>query len=85
MRFDHLFIAFCVFAGAVLGLLGQQSSALFGVVPPLMPLLIVILLFDLDAAYARGLPVMTSVPTQTRVIAFIGGAIALILSGGSGS
>ncbi len=83
MRFDHFFIAFCVFSGAVLGLLGLQSPALFTVVPPLMALLIVILLFDVGAAYARGLPVMTSVSTQTRVIAFIGGAIALILSGGS--
>ena len=82
MRFEYFFIAFGIFAGAALALLGQQSPALFKAIPALMWLLGAILLFDVGGAYLRGVPVMTSVTTQTRVIAFFGGAAALILSGG---
>jgi hypothetical protein len=82
MRFDYFFIAFGIFAGAALALLGQQSPALFKAIPALMWLLGAILLFDVGGAYLRGVPVMTSVSTRTRVIAFFGGAAALILSGG---
>jgi hypothetical protein len=82
MRFDYFFIAFGIFAGAALALLGPQLPQLFKTIPPLMALLGAILLFDLGGAYLRGVPVMTSVSTQTRVIAFVGGAVALILSGG---
>jgi hypothetical protein len=82
MRFDYLFIAFGILAGAALTLLGLQAPAVFKAAPALMWLLGAILLFDVASAYWRGVPVMTSVSTQTRVIAFCGGALALIVSGG---
>ena len=85
MRFDYFFIAFGIFAGAALALLSPQLPQLFKTIPPLMVLLVAILLFDLGGAYVRGVPVMTSVPTQTRVFAFVSGAVALILSGGGWS
>jgi hypothetical protein len=82
MRYDYIFIAFGIFAGAALSLLGMQSPAVFKAIPALMWLLGIILLFDIGGAYLRGVPVMTSVSTQTRVFAFVGGAVAMILSGG---
>jgi peptidoglycan/LPS O-acetylase OafA/YrhL len=82
MRFDYVFIAFGIFAGAALALLSPQAPQVFKVIPPLMALLGAILLFDVGAAYVRGVPVMTSTSTQTRVFAFLAGALALILSGG---
>ncbi|MGL4635414.1 MAG: hypothetical protein ACRCWF_05485 [Beijerinckiaceae bacterium] len=82
MRFDYIFIALGVIAGAGLSLLRLYVPALFTAIPPMMWLLGAILLVDLVSAYARGVPVMTSVSTTTRVVAFCGGAIALIISGG---
>lgn len=82
MRFDTLFMAFGVLAGAVIALLGIQGPAIFKAVPAMLWLLGAILLFDIASAYIRAVPVMTSVTTSTRVIAFCGGAVALILSGG---
>ncbi|MFM9976137.1 MAG: hypothetical protein ACKVON_16385 [Beijerinckiaceae bacterium] len=82
MRFETIFVAFGVIAGAGLSLLGLQAPALFKSAPALMWLLGAILLFDIASAYLRGVPVMTSVSTTTRVFGFCGGALALILSGG---
>ncbi len=82
MRYDYIFIAFGVFAGAALSLLGLQLPAVFKAIPALMWLLGAILLFDVGGAYLRGVPVMTSVSTQTRILAFVGGVVALIVSGG---
>jgi hypothetical protein len=81
MRFDHAFIAFGILAGAALPLIGAAVPAMRAV-PALIWLLGAILVFDLAGAYARGVPVTGSVPTQTRVLAFIGGAAALLLTGG---
>ncbi len=81
MRFDHIFIAFGIFAGAALSLLGGHVPAVKAV-PALLLLLGAILLFDFAAAYIRGVPVMSSVPTMTRAAAFIGGGVAMLLSGG---
>jgi len=81
LRFDHLFIAFGVLAGAALSLAAAALPAMKSV-PALLWLLGAILIFDLAAAYIRGVPVMGSVPTLTRVLAFVGGAAALLLSGG---
>jgi hypothetical protein len=82
MRYDYIFIAFGIFAGAALALIGPQLPASLKALPPLLWLLLAVLAFDLVGAYARGVPVMESVSTNTRVIAFVCGAVALILSGG---
>ncbi len=81
MRFDHIFIAFGIFAGAALALIGAQAPAIKAV-PALMLLLGAILVFDLAAAYIRGVPVMTSVSAITRAVAFVGGGVAMLISGG---
>ena len=81
MRFDHIFIAFGIFAGAALSLIGAQAPVVKAV-PALMLLLIAILLFDLAASYIRGVPVMASVSAMTRAFAFVGGGVALLISGG---
>ncbi len=81
MRFDHIFIAFGIFAGAALTLIGGQVPAIRAV-PALMLLLGAILIFDLAAAYIRGVPVMTSVSAITRAVAFVGGGVAMLISGG---
>ncbi len=81
MRFDHIFIAFGIFAGAALALIGAQVPAIKAV-PALMLLLGAILVFDLAAAYIRGVPVMTSVSAITRAVAFVGGGVAMLISGG---
>ena len=39
-------------------------------------------LFDLAAAHIRGVPVMTSVSAITRAVAFVGGGVAMLISGG---
>jgi hypothetical protein len=82
MRYDYIFIAFGIFAGAALSLLGMQAPQIFKAIPVLMWLLGAILLFDVGGAYLRGVPVITSVSTQTRILAFAGGVVALIVSGG---
>jgi hypothetical protein len=82
MRFDYIFIALGVIAGAGISLLRLYAPGLMTAIPPMMWLLGAILLVDLIGAYWRGVPVMTSVTSTTRVIAFCGGAIALIISGG---
>jgi hypothetical protein len=81
MRFDHIFMAFGVFAGAALSLIGAQVPALKAV-PALLLLLGAILVFDLATAYIRGVPVMSSVSAITRAFAFVGGGAAMMLSGG---
>ena len=81
MRFDHVFIAFGILAGAALSLIGAQVPAIKAV-PALMLLLGAILLFDLAAAHIRGVPVMTSVSAITRAVAFVGGGVAMLISGG---
>jgi hypothetical protein len=78
MRYDYIFIAFGIFAGAALSLLGMQAPQIFKAIPVLGA----ILLFDVGGAYLRGVPVITSVSTQTRILAFAGGVVALIVSGG---
>ncbi len=82
MRFDYIFIALGVIAGASISLLRLHAPGLVTAIPPMMWLLGAILLIDIVGAYLRGVPVMTSVSTTTRVIAFCGGALALIISGG---
>lgn len=82
MRFDHLFIAFGVLVGAALPLVAGSIPAIKAL-PALLWLLLAILLFDLASAKARGRPLMESVSTLTRALAFAGGAAALLLSGGN--
>jgi len=81
MKFDHVFIAIGIAAGLALPFAGAAFPALKAL-PALLWLLLAILAFDIAAAQIRGVPVMASVPTLTRAIAFIGGGVALILSGG---
>ena len=81
MRFDFLFIAFGVLAGAALPLVADAVPAMKAL-PALLWLLAAILVFDLATAYIRGVPVMASVPTLARAAAFIGGGLALLLTGG---
>ncbi len=81
MRFDHIFIAFGILAGAALSLIGAQVPAIKAI-PALMLLLGAILIFDLAAATIRGVPVMTSVSAITRAVAFVGGGVAMLISGG---
>ena len=82
MRFAYAFIGFGVLAGATLAFLGPLIPAQLKVFPPLLWLLASVLLFDIITAYVRGVPVMQSVSTNTRVIAFIGGAVVMMLLGG---
>jgi hypothetical protein len=82
MKFDYIFIAFGIFAGASITLLAVQAPAFFKAIPALMWLIGAILIFDVASAYLRGVPVPSSVSINTRVVAFCGGALALILSGG---
>jgi len=81
MRFDTLFIAVCVFAGAAIALLGQHWPQV-KLIPGMILLLAVILVFDVASAYVRGVPVMLSVSTTIRAIGFVAGTLALTLSGG---
>jgi hypothetical protein len=82
MKFDHMFMAFGLLAGAGLSLVVGQWPAVATFAPPLLLLLALLLIFDLATAYIRNMPVMQSVSTTTRFIAFCGGAVALVLSGG---
>ena len=81
MRFDHYFITFGVFTGAALPLVAGQIPGMKAV-PALIWLLGAILVFDVVAAYVRGVPVAGSVSTPTRAAAFIGGGAMLLISGG---
>jgi hypothetical protein len=83
MRFDHLFIAFGIFAGAAI-VLGGIYFPVIKTVPAMMWLLGLILLFDIITAYLRNVPVMESVSTMTRAFCFIGGSLVLIWLGDLG-
>jgi hypothetical protein len=81
MRFDMNFIAFAALAGLSIAELGVRLPQI-RVVPALMWLLGAILVFDLASAAIRRVPVVHSVGLVTRLIAFVGGVLALMLSGG---
>jgi hypothetical protein len=81
MRFDVIFIAFGALAGAAIAELGKYYPQI-RVVPALMWLLGAILVFDVVSAAIRKIPVVYSASIVTRLIAFCGGVIALVLSGG---
>jgi hypothetical protein len=81
MRFDHIFIAFGILAGAAI-VLGGHYFPIMKSIPAMLWLLTAILSFDLVTAYLRGVAVMESVSTQTRAFSFIGGSLVLILLGG---
>jgi hypothetical protein len=80
MRFDYIFIAFGIFAGALIVLSGNYFPVT-KTIPAMMWLLGLILTFDLIAAYVRGVAVMESVSTMTRAFSFVGGSMVLILLG----
>jgi hypothetical protein len=80
MRFDYIFIAFGIFAGALIVLSGNYFPVT-KTVPAMMWLLGLILAFDLITSYIRGVPVMESVSTMTRAFSFVGGSLVLILLG----
>ena len=82
MKFEYIFIAFGILAGASISLLAVQAPVVFKAIPALMWLIGAILVFDIAAAYLCGVSVYSSVSINTRVIAFCCGALALILSGG---
>jgi hypothetical protein len=81
MRFDIIFIAFAALAGAGIGELGKVMPQVRAV-PSLMLLLAAILVFDLASAAVRRIPVVYSVGIATRLVAFCGGVLALVFSGG---
>jgi hypothetical protein len=81
MRFDVIFIAFGALAGLGIAELGKTLPQI-RVVPALMWLLGAILVFDVLSAAIRRVPVVRSVGIATRLIAFCGGVLALIFSGG---
>jgi uncharacterized membrane-anchored protein len=80
MRFDMIFIAFGALAGLTIAELGVKLPQI-RVVPALMWLLGAILVFDVASAAIRRIPVVYSVGLATRLIAFAGGVLALMLSG----
>jgi hypothetical protein len=84
MKFEHMFMAFGLLAGASVSLVVGRWPVVTAYAPPLLLLLAALLIFDLATAYVRNMPVMQSVSTTTRFIAFCGGAVALVLSGGMG-
>jgi hypothetical protein len=84
MRFDYIFIAFGIFAGAGIVLLGTYLPVMKAI-PPMMSLLFLILIFDIATAYLRNVPVMESVSVVTRALSFISGSLVLILLGGIGA
>jgi uncharacterized membrane-anchored protein len=81
MRFDMIFIAFGALAGLSIAELGVKLPQI-RVVPALMWLLGAILVFDVASAAIRRIPVVYSVGLATRLVAFAGGVLALMLSGG---
>jgi hypothetical protein len=81
MRFDIIFIAFGAIAGLSVAELGKVLPQM-RVVPALMWLLGAILVFDVASAAVRRVPVVRSVGLATRLIAFCGGVLALMFSGG---
>jgi hypothetical protein len=80
MKFDHAFIAFGILAGIAVGFSAGYLPFLKKA-PAMLWLLGAILVFDLAAAYIRGVPIILSVGTAARLVAFCGGVSALILTG----